>query len=90
MPPPNAITTLDRSPPAAIICSASASTSARRLRGSPPGKNRTSCVRSRMRLVNAAPWSFQTSAVVTTNTLPARGGRNSATRASEPRSTMAS
>ena len=41
MPPPKAITTLDRSAPACTICSARASTEAMRLFGSPPGKNRT-------------------------------------------------
>ena len=46
MPPPKATTMLERSPPRATISSASLSTSSRRLRSSPPAKNRTSCLRA--------------------------------------------
>ena len=54
-------------------------------------ERREPCARDRLcAWWRALPWSFNTSAVVTTNTMPARGGRNSATRANEPRSTMAS
>jgi hypothetical protein len=81
MPPPNAITALERSAPSCTISSAIASTDVKRFDSSPPGKN------SGWPPLIADPCSYQTSRVVAINTLPALAGMNSETLDKMPRST---